>query len=189
VLAPRRRCLLGPGALAVAVALTAPAPAAEGRSFVVKARGSQTGLGEVRAIGDFKPARNPTLAAAIRAYGRPTARSGGGEICRVRWAGLGVRIRFQNLGGVDSCTPRNGRAQKAVVSGDRPWRTDRGLRLGDSTRRVRQLYPGARRTARGFRLVEAVLPFGSPRRYSVLGARVRAGRAGAFSLFIGAAGD
>ena len=177
------------GALALVLAFAVGAPGAGARSFLIEARGSQAGLGEVRAIGDFKPARNPTLAAAIRAYGRPTGRSGGGDICRMRWAALGVRIRFQNFGGVDSCVPRNGRAQRAVVSGDRPWRTELGLRLDDRVRRLRQLYPGARRTARGFRLVEGILPFGSPRRYAVLGARVHSRRVSAFSLFIGAAGD
>lgn len=168
--------------------LAAAAPA-DARSFVIKARGSQTTLGEVRAIGDFKPARNPTLAAAIRVYGRPSSKRGGGEICRVRWAPLGVRIKFQNFGAVDSCQPRNGRAQKAVIDGNRPWRTGKGLRLGDSDGRVVDLYPRARRTARGFRLVEAVLPFGSPQRYAVLGARMATERVSTFTLFIGAAGD
>lgn len=176
-------------ALALLVAALAAATPADARSFVIKARGSQTGLGVVRAIGDFKPSRAPTLAAAIRAYGRPTSKSGRGEICRVRWARLGVRIRFQNFGGVDSCEPRNGRAQKAVVKGDRPWRTEKGLRLGDSVNKLDRLHPRARRTSRGFRLVEGVLPFGRPQRYAVLGARVAGGRATAFTLFIGAAGD
>ena len=186
--ASHRTRLLTAAALALAAGLAAT-PAAEARSFVIDARGSDTTLGEVRAIGDFKPARNPRLGAAIRAYGRPSSRRGGGEICRVRWARLGVRITFQNFGGVDSCRPRFGRAQKAVVSGDRPWRTGKGLRLGDGVGRLQRLYPDARRSTRGFRLVEAVLPFGSPRRYSVLGARVPGGRVGAFTLFIGAAGD
>ena len=175
-------------ALSVAAALAA-APAADARPFVLEARGSQTGPGVVRAIGEFRPARNPRLRAAIRAYGDTSSSSGGGEICRVRWADLGVRITFQNFGGVDSCEPSGGRAQKAVVSGDSRWRTDRGLRLGNTVRRLERLYPNARRTPRGFRLVEGILPFGAPVRYAVLGARVANGRVRAFTLFIGAAGD
>src|SRR5215218_2240773 len=104
--------------LAAAAVLVA-ASQAEARSFVIRASGSQSGPGTVRAIGDFKPARKPTLAAAIRAYGQPTSKSGGGEICRVRWEKLGVRITFQNFGGVDSCRPRKGLAQKAVLKSDR----------------------------------------------------------------------
>jgi hypothetical protein len=188
LLASRLRSSLLVAALLVATALMAASPS-DARSFVIKASGSKTGLGVVRAIGDFKPARDPKLAAAIRAYGRPSSISGGGEICRVRWAALGVRIRFQNFGGVNSCEPRNGRAQKAVVKGGQPWRTAKGLRLADGVARLRRLYPGARRTSRGYRLVEGVLPFGSPRRYSVLGARIAGGRVTAFALFIGAAGD
>jgi hypothetical protein len=175
-------------AAALAVLLLV-APSAGARSFVIKARGSDTGLGVVRAIGDFKPARDPKLGAAIRAYGQPTSRRGGGEICRVRWSGLGVRITFQNFGGVDSCEPAGGRAQKAVVSGERPWRTGKGLRLGDGSSRLRSLHPNARRTPRGFRLVEAILPFGRPVPYAVLGARTAARRVSAFTVFIGAAGD
>jgi hypothetical protein len=183
---PTRIVLAAVAAAAVMLTFAAPAGA---RSFVLRATGSDTSLGSVRAIGDFKPARNPRLGAAIRAYGEPTASSGGGEICRVRWANLGVRIAFQNFGGVDSCEPRGGRAQKAVIKDDRRWRTTKGLRIGNTVDRLRSLHPNARRTPRGFRLVEGILPFGRPTPYAVLGARVSGGRVTAFTLFVGAAGD
>jgi hypothetical protein len=184
----RRTRLLATAALVVATALIAAAPA-EGRPFVIEARGSEQGPGVVRAIGDFRPARNPRLGAAIRAFGEPSGTSGGGEICRVRWADLGLRIVFQNFGGVDSCEPSGGRAQKAVVAGDRRWRTKRGLRIGNGVDRLERLYPRARRTPRGFRLAQGILPFGTPVPYAVLGARVNGGRVRGFTLFIGAAGD
>jgi len=183
---PARLALAAALVLAAALALAAPADA---RSFVIRATGSTTGLGEVQAIGDFKPATGPRLGAALRAFGPSTSRRGGGEICRVRWANLGVFGIFQNFGGTDSCRPRGGRAQKVVVSGDRPWRTFRGLRLGDGIARINRLHPEARRTPRGFRLVEGVLPFGTPVRYAVLGARIANGRVSAFTIFVGAAGD
>lgn len=175
-------------AVVLAGSLAAPV-AADARSFVIKARGSQTSLGSVQAIGDFKPATDPTLRAAIRAYGQPTSATGGGEICRVRWRALGVRIRFQNFGGRDSCKPRGGRAQKAFLIGDRRWRTPRGLHLGDRLRKLTRLYPRARRTPFGYRIVAGVLPFGEPHPYAVLGARITDRRVRAFTLFIGAAGD
>jgi hypothetical protein len=188
-IAPSRRIgLLVAAAFSAAAALAATAPAVGARPFVIRATGSETGPGVVRAIGDFRPARNPTLRAAIRAYGPTTSRRGGGEICRVRWADIGVRITFQNFGGVDSCTPAGGRAQKGVVD-DRRWRTAKGLRIGNGVSRLRRLYPNAKRTSRGFRLVEGILPFGEPRRYAVLGARVSGGRVRAFTMFVGAAGD
>jgi hypothetical protein len=184
-----KHAILAAAALLTAAAAALSAPAAAGaRPFVIEARGSETGPGVVRAIGDFRPARNPRLGAAIRAYGPTTSRRGGGEICRVRWAGIGVRIAFQNFGGVDSCEPSDGRAQKAVVDDDR-WRTGKGLRIGNQVARLRRLYPDATQTSRGFRLVEGILPFGQPRRYAVLGARVSGGRVRAFTMFVGAAGD
>jgi hypothetical protein len=164
------------------------APAADARSFTIKARGSETSLGVVRVIGDFRPARDPTLAAAIRAYGRPTRKTGEGEVCRVRWAALGVRMLFSNFGAV-ACRPQNGLAQKAVLRGQRPWHTAKGLAIGDGVGKLRRIYPRAPRTTRGFRLVQGILPFGAPRPYSVLGARASGGRVTAFTLFIGAAGD
>ena len=176
-------------ALVAAAAALAAAPAAQARSFVVKARGSHTTLGTVLAIGDFKPAHDPKLGAAIAAYGPPSSKRGGGDLCKVGWRGLGVAIRFQNFAAVNSCDPSGGFAQKAVVKGDRPWRTGRGLRLGDRVARLKRLYPHARRSSRGFRLVAGVLPFGTVHDYSVLGARVAGGRVTAFTLFIGAAGD
>ena len=185
---PHRARLLLTAVLAVAAGVAMPSPA-DARSFVVHATGSETGPGVVRSIGDFKPARNPKLGAAIRAFGQPTSRRGGGEICRVRWANLGVKITFQNFGGVDSCTAAGGRAQKAVVRGDRPWRTRRGLRLDDGVARLQSLYPEATRTSFGFRLVEGILPFGQPVRYAVLGTRIAGGRVSAFTMFVGAAGD
>ena len=166
-----------------------PASPASARSFVIKAHGSNTGLGQVVAIGDFKPARDPRLAAAIRAWGDPSGKSGGGDFCKVRWGALGIRFSFQNFGAVDSCQPRHGRAQKGVVSGDRPWRTGRGLRLGDRIDKLKRLYPRSRRSRRGFPLVRAVSPFGTITRYTVLGARISQGRVSAFTLKVFAAGD
>jgi hypothetical protein len=173
--------------LAAATTLAAAAPA-DARSFVLRATGSQTGLGEVRAIGDFKPSVNPRLRAAVRAFGPSDSKRGGGEICRVRWNRFGLMIRFQNFGGFDSCGPR-GLAQKAVVTGERPWRTEKGLRLGDGVARIKRLYPNARQTPRGFRIISGILPFGRPVPYAVLGARLQGGDVSAFTLFIGAAGD
>jgi hypothetical protein len=110
---PRTRPFLIAG-LVAATTLIAAAPA-DARSFVLRATGSTTGLGEVQAIGDFKPSVNPRLRAAVRAFGPPDRRRGGGEICRVRWNRFGLTIIFQNFGGFDSCGPR-GLAQKAIVS-------------------------------------------------------------------------
>ena len=101
---------------------------------------------------------------------------------------IGLTIIVQNFGGVDSCGPQ-GLAQKAIVTGDRPWRTTENLRIGDSVRRIQRLYPNARRTPRGVRIISGILPFGTPVPYAVLGARLQGGDVSAFTLFVGAAGD
>jgi hypothetical protein len=177
--------------LVVAVALLVITPAAaEARSFTIKAKGSRTGLGKVLAIGDFKPSRDPSLQAALNAYGTQTSARGGGDFCKVTWRPLGLFYRFQNFGGQDSCRPEGGLAQRVVIKGSKPWHTGRGLALGDRVRKLKRLYPRAKRTSRGFRLVAGKLPFGAePTGYAVLGARVKSGRVTAFTSFIGAAGD
>ena len=166
------------------------APTAEARSFVIEARGSEDSVGVVKRIGDFKPARNPTLAAAIRTIGEPTSMSGGGsEACTVRWRPLGLTILFANFGAVDACDPDEGLAQRAVVKRRKRWHTRRGLHIGDRLGKLDRLYPGSEPRAGGFPLITAFNVFAGRGRYTVLGARVRISRVKAFVLFIGAAGD
>jgi hypothetical protein len=176
--------------LVVAFALTLPA-AAEARSFTIEARGSNTSFGEVRAIGDFKPRRDPTLGAAIDAYGEPgSIRAQGSASCRVAWPVLGVRILFVDLGGGGACDPRYGKAQEARVRSRPEWRTKRGLHVGDGVRKLRRLYPGARRHGSSFWLVTGISLYGpAKQRYPVLAAVVRDGEVRSFKLEVGAAGD
>lgn len=181
---------LGRSAVVVLVALALPA-AADARSYTIDARGSARGFGVVRAIGDFKPSQDPTLGAAIDAYGDPTATRSlyGGNGCRVGWQ-LGVVVTFANFGTGSACDPDLGRAQRARVRGRTAWHTAKGLYIGDGLRRLRQRYPGARPHGHSYWLVTAVSLFG-PRthRYPVLAAVVRDGRVRSFKLEIGAAGD
>jgi hypothetical protein len=166
------------------------APAAHAASYTISARGSATGFGRVTAIGDFKPDRDPTLGAAIRAFGRPSSiRERTRTSCPAGWRALGLRIGFVNLGGGGSaCVSSLGKAQSVSAFGRR-WRTSRGLKVGDSTRRLRRLYPHALRRGRTYRLVGAKSIFTDGSRYSVLAAKTSAGKVRSFRLFIGAAGE
>jgi len=165
------------------------APASAARSFVIDARGSATGLGRVLRIGDLRPQRDATLAAARAAFGRPSRRRDRDSLCPVAWRGIGVRILFANFGAGGACAPRLGRAQVAVVSGRR-WRTAQGLRIGATPRRLREVYPRADRVgARSYRIVTAFTPFGVDRPYAVVSARLSEGRVSSFRLFVGAAGE
>jgi hypothetical protein len=180
----------GRGVIVALVMLALPA-AADARSYTIEARGSARGFGEVRAIGDFKPSRDPTLAAAIDAYGAPGSMRSlfGGNGCRVAWP-FGVTVTFANFGTGSACDPELGRAQRAAVRGRVAWHTAKGLHIGDGLRRLRQSYPGARAHGSSWWLVTAVSPFGpSGHRYPVLAAVVRDGQVRSFKLEIGAAGD
>jgi hypothetical protein len=179
-----------PVVLAVALSLAA-VPAAQAAPFTLKATGSKTSRGEVRAIGDFRPDRDPTLGAAIRVYGRPTVmdESGQGAACRLLWRPLGVRIRFVNLGGGSACDPALGKSQDARVFDPR-WRTGKGLRIGDRLRRLWRLYPAATRHGRSWWLVKGINVYGVGRNpYPVLRATIKNGRVRSFALSIGAAGE
>jgi hypothetical protein len=180
-----RRALL----VTLAALLTAPS-AASARPFTIEAQGSASSFGEVRAIGEFRPARDPTYAAALQAFGDPEAERPrfGGTSCRVSWHGQGLKIAFANFGGGSACDPELGRSQSARAYGRR-WRTVRGLRIGNGLRRLQQLYPRATRHGRSWWLLTAVSFIGETRRYPVLAATVPGRRVRSFSLSIGAAGD
>jgi hypothetical protein len=177
-----------------ALALTAlllPA-AAEGRSYGIEARGSAQGFGEVLAIGDFKPRRDPTLGAAIDAYGPPASTRPvyGDNGCKVSWPGLGVKATFANFGTGSACDPDLGKVQGARAGGLEAWHTARGLHVGDGLPGLRRRYPGARRHGSSYWLVTGVSLYGPhPQRYPVLAAVVREGEVRSFKLEIGAAGD
>jgi hypothetical protein len=141
-------------------------------------------------IGNFNPQRDPTLAAAIRAYGQPSSRRRlDRTACDVRWSARGVRILFADFGGGVACNPGSGKAQSAVISGNRPWRTGQGLRLRDPVGELRRLYPRAKRHGRLFWLRTGFTVIGTARRYPVLAARIVDGQVASFELEIGAAGD
>jgi hypothetical protein len=165
-------------------------PASAARSFVIDARGSATGLGRVLRIGDFRPQRDATVAAARAAFGRPSSTGAGRNACPIAWRGIGIRILFANFGAGSACAPRLGSAQVAVVRGRR-WSTAQGLRVGATPKRLREVYPGADRVgARSYRIVSARRVFGeSNGRYAVVSARLSDGRVSSFRLFVGAAGE
>ncbi|MDA0160959.1 hypothetical protein OM076_11840 [Solirubrobacter ginsenosidimutans] len=74
---------------------------------------------------------------AIKAYGKPDGKSPAG--CPNKWKKLGVRVVTADFGGGPACaggTP----VQQIVITG-RSWVTERGLKIGDSLDRARELYP------------------------------------------------
>ena len=175
-----------PFLLACAVLLVAAESALAGE-FTINVRGSADSFGRVLAIGDFKPSRDPTLGAAVDAYGVPSFKRRVSSLgCRVGWNGPGVKVLFASLGAGGACD--RGRAQTARAFGDR-WRTAKGLRVGQPLARLRSLYPSATRHGQVWWLVTGLSQIGAPHRYPVLAAAVRGGTVQSFSLKILAAGD
>ena len=78
---------------------------------------------------------------AIKAYGKPDGKSPSG--CPNKWKALGVRIVTADFGGGPACAGGT-RVQQLVITG-RQWTTERGLKIGDSLDRVRELYPELKR--------------------------------------------
>jgi hypothetical protein len=112
-------------------ALTSTASAAP--SFVIKRDND---------IGGFVLARNGKISGAIAVYGNPTSRQQFGyDECTVVWAELGVQSTFSHS--YDNPCSLSGCHLETAITG-RQWRTDRGLRVGDSLRRLRKLYPSAK---------------------------------------------
>jgi hypothetical protein len=181
----RRRLILTVATIALAV----PA-AAQARPDTIEARGSDRGFGRVLAIGDFKPSRDPTYGAAAAVFGEPASERQRfrGNTCTVNWPGPGLRIVFANFGIGSACDLDLGRSQRARAYGAQ-WRTKLGLKVGATLRRLRNLYPHARRHRRSWWLATAVSVIGQGGRYPVLAATVRGGRVRSFTLWIGAAGD
>jgi hypothetical protein len=165
-------------------------PVAAAEPFMLEARGSKTGLGEVRAIGGFRPERDPTLDAANGVFGRPTkvVRTSDAS-CRVLYGAIGLRFAFVNLGGGGPCDPEITKSQMARAFDPR-WHTGRGLFVGDSLRSLRRLYPRATRHGRSWWLVKGMKILGvADNPYPVLRATVKDGRVRSFALSIGAAGE
>jgi hypothetical protein len=104
--------------------------------------------GHIVRVGDFRPKQRlgetqfpggvaPTRRNAIKAYGPldPPGPSG----CSRKWKKLGVRMVNADYDGGAPCAPWTA-IQTLVITG-RQWKTERGLKIGDSLDRVRELYP------------------------------------------------
>jgi len=180
--------------IAVFVAATALLLAATAALAAGSPRTIRWSDGQVTHIGAMKTNGAPTLTRAIRAFGTPSRRRPSGrEVCIVDWNALGLRAHFVNLGltprGKTTCSAGVGKLQTATLRGT-GFRTQRGLRVGDSTARLRELHPGARLRDRSWWLATAPDPFGERgERMAIVRANTNAGRVSRLVLWIGAAGD
>jgi len=181
-------------------ALSAPAAPASAASADSPPRTIRWSAGQVTHIGSLRTSssrtRAPTLARAIAAFGRPSSRRVTSTIsCEVNWTRLGLRATFGNLGGARPgttiCSPSVGRLGAATIRG-RGFRTERGLRVGDSTARLRALHSGARFRLGSWWLATAPVVFGGiedDERLPIVRAITRDGKVARFALHVPAAGE
>jgi hypothetical protein len=123
---------------------------------VLAAAGSTTidvpDSGHIVRVGDFRPKQRlgetqfpggvtPNRRNAIKAYG-PLDRPGPSG-CSRKWKKLGVRMVNADFAGGPVCSPTTA-IQTLVITG-RQWKTERGLKIGDSLDKVRELYPELQR--------------------------------------------
>jgi hypothetical protein len=91
-------------------------------------------------VGSFRYRDTRPFPAAVRAFGQPTRSRADGNVCDVTWASLGVKVRFFAFG----CEIPDQTAVCAITVSKVPWRTSRGLAIGDRASRIRRIYPRAR---------------------------------------------
>lgn len=109
-------------------------------------------------IGRFDLAKDRTLGAAVRAWGRPDARTRDGIHCLATWERLGVQAQFIASYG-SPCAKQHGYFCAAELTGG-SWKTAEGLHVDDTLDRPRELYPGVAHTgpqfSRGWLIVPGV---------------------------------
>ncbi len=109
--------------------------------FVVVGTGPQS----QRRVGPYQPARSRRdYAKAVKVFGRPSSWGLNANLCVVRWRRLALDLEFRVEG---NCRPPRLRGLGAWCSArmySRRWRTEEGLRVGDSERRLHSLYRWAK---------------------------------------------
>ena len=141
------------------------------------------------------------LQAAIKALGDPTSLTPADneKSCNALWPEIKVTADFYNLGGKDACSPSGGYLRIAFIRGVQ-WETTEGLRIGDPEKRVKELYPKARKRVprgpysdsidtRGWLLVPYYSPIGDGGWASPLVAVTDDGRVTSFRIDAYAGGE
>lgn len=124
-----------------------PDAASAGSTLVIKVTGDR---GQYR-IGRYHYLRaqgrpgHGDFAVAVEIFGKPTSYGRTFNLCNASWKNLGLLMSYVNA--FEQCSAK-GLAKKGWWYGARMsskrWKTDLGLRVGDSERKLRSLYPKAR---------------------------------------------
>jgi hypothetical protein len=142
-----------------------------------------------RKIGGFDVQRGNTLRDAVRVFGQPSVRRVVSLTCKARWNSIGLAIDFITGDVVPARCGPNNPFTAARVTG-RGWRTNKGLRIGDPTHRIFELYGRPRRKGAWYALITRIPPPDPSApcasrdrcRYTALAAKVHSGRVVAFRV-------
>jgi hypothetical protein len=131
----------------------------------------------VQNLGGFHPIRNPTVGAAVKAFGRPSSRQPryGGSGCDLSWRKFGLKMTFAYFGGGGKrAACHRGVAKLALIQEPAAgrWQTSRGARIGDSLEQLERLYPNAVEWEGDYWLAIGYTPVGEGGSYPVLAAKV-----------------
>jgi hypothetical protein len=169
----------------VLAALFIPAAAsASDQLIVVKHR-------KITSFGGFAPeGPSPDTSAAAAIFGPGTVLKDSDETCFVSYDAEGVTITFADFGnpGVSACDPSAGRAQLMAATGH-AWRTNRGLAVGDSLKRLKKLYREKKLRQGLWELVGKRSPIGPSGHQAVLEGAVNQGHVSGFAAFPRSAGE
>jgi hypothetical protein len=150
----------------VAVAASMSTTASAAPNFVIRSDND---------IGGFKLGHNGTLKSAVDVYGDPTSRLPFGDVCTVVWTAYGISSRFA-YAQPGACSDKACHMQTTLTS--RQWKTGKGLHIGDTSKRLRKLYPRTRRDV-GQNWTLMSRPFAGVR-FPTLLATLKGGRVTAF---------
>ena len=148
--------------------------------------------GKVTSIGALKITAQATIVRATRAFGRPSSkRLNWLGLCVVDWASIGLRGYFDNLDLISddltNCSAGVGKLQSVTIRGAE-FRTQRGLKVGDSVARMRELHPDVRLRGSAWWLASAPHPYGRPgERMAIVLANTQRRRVVNFVVWVGAA--
>lgn len=148
-------------------------------------------------LGGFHPIRNPTVGAAVKAYGRPSSRRPrfGGSGCDISWRRIGIQMTFAYFGGGGgrraACRANRGVAKSALIRGfgAERWQTSRGVRIGDSREQLERRHPSAVEWEGDYWLEIGYSPIGEGSSYPVLVALIDGGTVSGFEAMMSPAYD
>jgi hypothetical protein len=146
---------------------------------------------KITSFGGFAPqGPSPNTSAAAAVFGTGTVLKDSDDSCFVSYDSEGVTITFADFGnpGVSACDPSAGRAQLMAANGHQ-WRTNRGLAVGDSLKRLRKLYRERKLRHGLWELVGKRSPIGPSGHQAVLEGAVNNGHVIGFAAFPRSAGE